>query len=409
MRVAILGASRYNVPALAAVREAGFFVLAIDGNPQAPGLAAADAFAVADIRDADALREAILSSGGVDGIVTLGEAAVRSSVRVCSDLGLPTISAEAALNATSKIRMRRCWDAIAQFSVPWRHVLDEQQALEAADAVGGFPVVVKPDRTHGGSRGVTRADDREQLIRAYHFARSSGFSEDVIVEKFIDSESEHSTEVLIHDGAVSMLCIGQKIKTHAPYRVDLSVRYPSMLDRRQEALVADMCRQAVMAIGLTRGVAHIELAWSHDGPRLLELGARCGGGHTPLLARHSSGVDELAEVCRIACGRPPELFQPIHRRGAEYRFLAFPAGIIEEAIVPAEVLAHPHVVDAAILGAPGSEVREVRTGADRAGFVVTTGENLEEAVRAADWASARVAIRYADGATHGAFPVGDRA
>lgn len=407
MRVAILGASRYNVPALAAVRKAGFFVLAIDGNPLAPGLAVANASAVADIRDSDAVREAVLANGGVEGIVTLGEAGVRSSVQVCSDLGLPGISADAALNATSKIRMRTCWDAIPELSVRWRHVRNENEALDAAETVGGFPVVVKPDRTHGGSRGVTRADDREQLVRAYSLARGSGFSEDVIVEKFIESESEHSTEVLIHDGAVSMLCIGQKIKTRAPYRVDLSVRYPSALDDSQQMHVAEMCRQAVAAIGLTRGVAHIELAWTEDGPRLLELGARCGGGHTPLLARHASGVDELAEVCRMACGRQPEAFRPTHRRGAEYRFLSFPSGVIEEAILPAEVLAHPNVIDAAILGAAGSFIREVQTGADRAAFIATSGEDREEAVRIADWASGKLAIRYTDGSLRGAIPLAD--
>lgn len=391
MRVAVLGASRYNVPVLAAIREAGFSVLAIDGNPAAPGLAVADASAVADIRDAAALRTAIESAGSVDGIVTLGEAAVRSTAQVCRELGLPSISEEAAFRATSKAAMRRAWDAIPRYNVPWRAVQTEEDAIAAA---GRFPVIVKPDRTHGGSRGVTRADDRAQLAAAFAYAQSSGMSGDVIVEQFIESVSEHSAEVLIHEGETSVLCSGTKIKTRAPYRVDLSVRYPSEIDDR---VVNDMCARAIDAIGLTTGVAHIEFAWTPDGPRLLELGARCGGGHTPLLARHVSGVDEIVEACRLACGEPPRQLRPTYRRGGEYRFLAFSPGVIDEAIVPDDVREHPLVCDAEILGAKGAALRDVQTGADRAGFVVTFGETRDEAVEVADWAMGRMAVRYEDG------------
>jgi len=389
-RVLVLGASRFNVPVIRAIREAGFFTVVADGNATAPALREGDATVVADIRDADAVRAAA-EQHRVDGIVTLGEAGVRSTASACVALGLPTISFEAAINATSKVNMRRCWDAIPQFSVPWRLVHDAAEALAAAEAIGGFPVIVKPDRTHGGSRGVMRANDRQQLAEAFAFAHGSGFSDDVIVEKFIESRSEHSAEVLIYDGNVSVIAVGEKVKTRGAYRVDLSVQYPADVE------VDGMCAAAVRALGLTRGAAHIEFAMTDGGPLLLELGARSGGGHTPLLARHVSGVDEIAEICRIACGIAPERFAPIARRGGDFRFLTFPAGTLAEGIIPEEVRAHPNVLDVDLLVAPGGALRDVQTGADRAGFVVTVGETREDAVRTADWATSRIRVRYADG------------
>ncbi|HEV3484385.1 MAG TPA: hypothetical protein VG106_03185, partial [Vicinamibacterales bacterium] len=173
-----------------------------------------------------------------------------------------------------------------------------------------------------------------------------------------------------------------------------SVRYPSQID---EDAVREMCARAVAAVGLTTGVAHIEFAMTTEGPRLLELGARCGGGHTPLLARHVSGVDEIAEVCRMACGQPPRNVEPAQRRGGEYRFLAFPPGVLQEAIVPEEVRREPRLCDAEVLGDAGTQLRDVRTGADRAGFVVTFGEDRDEAIAVADWAASRIAVRYDDG------------
>ncbi|HWW62881.1 MAG TPA: ATP-grasp domain-containing protein [Thermoanaerobaculia bacterium] len=392
-RVAILGASRYNSPVIAHIGAIGFETLVIDGNASAHGFAFAHAHAVADIRDPQSLRAAIDAHGRVDGIVTLGEPGVRPAARVCAELGLPTISEDAAHIVTSKIAMRRAWDAIPQFSVHWRAVRTEDEALEAAEVLG-YPVVVKPDRTHGGSRGVTRADDRLQLVKAFAFAKTSGFSEDVIVEQFLVSISEHSAEVLVENGRATVIAIGEKVKTPPPYRVDLSVRYPATLD------VDEMCKRAVDAVGITIGAAHIEFARTREGPRLLELGARCGGGHTPLIARHVSGVDEIAEVCRLACGLTPRATRAA-ARGADYRFLAFPPGVYASSTIPAEVRDHPDVCDVDLTLQPGGEIRNVRAGGDRAGFVVTFGDTREDAVRLADWASEQIRVTYADGSVRG--------
>jgi biotin carboxylase len=395
-RVLVLGASRYNVLVVRAIREGGFFTVVADGNDAAPGLRAGDAAVIADIRDAAAVRE-IARAQRVDGIVPLGEAGVRAASRASEDLGLPTITTEAAWNATSKVNMRRCWDAIPEYSVPWQLVREDDRGEAAVEAVGGYPVIVKPDRTHGGSRGVSRADDGVQLEAAIELARGSGMTREVLVEKFITSLSEHSAEVLIHGGEVAVVAVGEKVKTRGRFRVDLSVRYPADVDVQQ------MCSRAVETLGLTRGPAHIEFAITERGPMLIELGARAGGGHTPLLARHVSGVDEAVAICRMATGQDPGPLRPVFRRGAEYRFLTFPPGTLAEAIIPEEVRAHPAVVDVDILVPPGGTLRDVQTGSDRAGFVVTIGETRDEAVRVADWAAGEIRVRYADGEVRRAF------
>jgi biotin carboxylase len=219
----------------------------------------------------------------------------------------------------------------------------------------------------------------------------------VLVEKFITSFSEHSAEVLIHGGEVAVVAVGEKVKTRGRFRVDLSVRYPAEVDVQQ------MCSRAVETLGLTRGPAHIEFAITERGPVLIELGARAGGGHTPLLARHVSGVDEAVAICRMATGQDPGPLRPVFRRGAEYRFLTFPPGTLAEAIIPEEVRAHPAVVDVDILVPPGGTLRDVQTGSDRAGFVVTIGETRDDAVRVADWAAGEIRVRYADGEVRRAF------
>jgi SAM-dependent methyltransferase len=158
-----------------------------------------------------------------------------------------------------------------------------------------------------------------------------------------------------------------------------------------------MCAQATNALGLNQGVAHVEFAWTSNGPVLFELGARCGGGLTPQLAHHVSGVNEFVETCRMACGFAPEAFRPTARLGADYRFIIPPPGEISEAQLPENVRSHPQVLDAEVTVRPGETILPLQTTSDRAGFLAVIGEDRPAARRAADWACEQVILTYADG------------
>lgn len=406
-RILMLGGNRYNVRSIEAARAAGFFTLAADRNPQAPGLAAADIGAAIDLFDYDGLLAFIEDVGGIDGVVSMAEAGVRPMAHLSRRLGLASISEEAAANATSKARMRECW-AASPYSVNFRVVNTETEALQAAAALGGFPLLLKPDHSFGGSRGVSRVNNAEEMPAAFAFAQSGGLAgSSVVVEQFIDGLTEHSAEVLIWEGRASVLCIGQKVKSPPPYRVDVSVQYPAQLTPAQEAEAAAMCQMAVSALGLTQGVAHVEFAFTLDGPRLFELGARPGGGHTAQIAQHVSGVDEFEAYCRMACGIPPEQFTPLARRGADYRFLVYPPGIMTGFNIPDAVKTHPNILDADITFAPGQVIQSLRTTSERAGFAVTQGDTFDEAVSLADWACEQVTVEYDDGQKASAYSLTD--
>jgi len=150
---------------------------------------------------------------------------------------------------------------------------------------------------------------------------------------------------------------------------------------------------------LTQGVAHVEFAFTDRGPVLFELGARCGGGHTPQIANHVSGVNEFVEACRMAFGMTPNQFHPTRRAGADYRFLVFATGIVKEVTIPETLRGDRNIVDVGVTLRPGDTIRSLRSTVERAGFVVSIGETLEEAVERADDACRQISIRYADGTT----------
>ena len=171
--------------------------------------------------------------------------------------------------------------------------------------------------------------------------------------------------------------------------------------------MADMCHEAVTALGLTQGIAHVEFAYTASGPVLFELGARCGGGHTPQIAHHVSGVNEFIESCRMACGMEPCQFRPSTPQGADYRFLIFPPGKLSKVTIPPEVTSQRNILDVDVTLRQGDEIQPLRTTSERAGFVVTRGTSREEAVDLADWASRLITVGYEDGAAAHAYVPAD--
>lgn len=391
-RLLILSSNRYNLPSIRHAKAMGFTVLLADRNPHSAGFPLADVALNIDLFAYDELLAALEKHGGVDGIVTTTEAGVRPMAELSQRLGLPNITPQAAMNATSKAAMRTAW-ADTPYSVPFRVVSTLAEAEVAVLAVG-LPCLLKPDKSFGGSRGVSRIDSLEQVAEAFAFAQEGGLLDSqVVIEAFVLG-SEHSTEVLIYDGKATVLCVGEKVKSPYPYRVDVSVQYPANMSAIAYERVQDMAQRATQALGLTQGVAHIEFALHDDIPTLFELGARCGGGHTPQIAHHVSGVDAFGAFCRMACGLAPEALQPVRQLGADYRFLIYSAGVIADIEIPDDVRHHTGVYDVDMTVQKGDKLRPLRTTADRAGFAVCFGQTRQEAVTLADWVQSQVTIHY---------------
>ena len=127
-----------------------------------------------------------------------------------------------------------------------------------------------------------------------------------------------------------------------------------------------------------------------DGPRVIEVAARLGGGHDAELVQAAVGVDLNGLALDAALGI--ELVLPCPRPragGAVTRFLVAPGGVLERVEVPAGLAAR-------IYREPGYAFTQLRRGADRAGAVLVVADSRAEAVAQADAAANRVRFVTAD-------------
>src|SRR5207247_224482 len=111
-----------------------------------------------------------------------------------------------------------------------------------------------------------------------------------------------------------------------------------------------------------------------DGPQVIEVAARLGGGHDAELVQAVLGVDLNGLALDAALGN--ELVMAQHEPqvgGAVTRFLVAPPGALER-------VESPDGTEARIYREPGYVFTPLRRGSDRAGAVLVVGDSREDAV-----------------------------
>ncbi len=396
MRVLVLGASRYYARSIARLRDEGFGTIAVDKDPTAPGLTCADDFAVCDIVNVQGVTEVALKYKP-DVVLPLNDFGVPTAALVSRNLGLPSISVDAADAATNKEKMRRIWSSHGLPCPHYRVERDRDRIRRAVREIG-LPVILKPAHgIGGGSRGVVVVREMRDLDEAIEVSQSYYEDKATIVEQFIPGISEHSAEFVVVDGEPRLITVGDKQKTPLPYRVDKSVIYPSSLPASAMEQIQSIGSKSITSLGIDRGTAHLEFSWNGESLTLFELGARCGGGATPEpIVRYLTGIDLIVEQVKSLAGLSPIVASAAEDRACVYRFLTPEPGVVTSVSGWHEIMNDSRVLDAHLGLEVGAHIRPVRTGIDRVGFLVVGGKLRNETLALTDQLESRLRVSYED-------------
>jgi biotin carboxylase len=396
--VLFVGAGRHQRRAIAQARARGLHVVAVDRNPNAPGLAEADVAEVVDFSDLDAVIE-VGRRHAVDGVLTISaDRAVPVVAAVAEALGLPGIGTETAYVMTQKIAMRR---VLADAGVPQpefaavRNVHEGYAALERV----GLPAVLKPADS-GGQRGVFRLETADDLERHLHVALAESPTDEAIIEAYVEG-LELNGLVIVREGEAFPLTLSDRLR---PPGIGFGVGwihvYPATIYADQLEEAERVAVHAVHALGLRDGIAFPQLLATDDGRVLvIEVAARIPGGQMADLARHAVGVDLVEIALRQALGEvvPDEVARPRFTQPLAIRFLTaspgpLPTGTVTEIGSLEKVSAFPGVVQADLYLSVGETIRPVRLDGDRRGYVIAIADTNVEALERAEAAAQLVDV-----------------
>jgi biotin carboxylase len=391
--VLFVGAGRHQRRALRRVKELGATVVAVDRNPDAPGLAHADASEVADFGDVGAVAE-VGRRHAVDGVMTFAaDRAVPVVAGAAEALGLPGIGTETAHLMTNKIAMRR---RLADAGVPQprfaalRHIHDVPAAVDAV----GFPAVLKPADS-AGQRGLFLVASVDDIERHLHAALAQSTDEEAILESYHPG-LEVNGLLVARGGEVTVVTLSDRRRpAGVGFGVAVAHIYPSTLFGDALAEVERVGRSTIHALGLRDGIAYPQVIWGDDGvARLIEVAARIPAGQMDSVARYGVGVDLIEIALRQALGEPvpDELVTPRVQQPLAISFLTaepgpLPTGKLVRVDGLDKVLAFPGVVEADLYFQEGETIRPVQVDGDRRGYVIALAATNLEAVERAEAAA----------------------
>jgi biotin carboxylase len=310
--------------------------------------------------------------------------ALAAQLRVA--LKLPGNPPEAVATLTDKLRFRQLQQAIG---LPHPEFAEIDADAAVADSMQNFPLVVKARRLNA-SRGVIRADNRNQLARALKQvrriqARALRVADDLLVERFIPGV-EVALDGVLTQGALRVLAVFDKPDPlDGPCFEETLFITPSRLPAATQRAFAEAIARACVAAGVTEGVIHAEARINAAGVWLLEIAPRGIGGLCGRVLAATLGIDSAEIVLRHAVGLP--LPVQANASAAGVMMIPIPAsGIFLGVDGLAAARNVPHLTGIEITAAPGQLVAPPPEGGGYLGFLFSraaTPQLAEAALRAA--------------------------
>lgn len=313
-------------------------------------------------------------------VVPLLDGVLYAGLAIAEHYGVPYLTRDAV--DTSSINKDLMKDRLhaAGLPSPRYERVDTLDAVHAAIDRFGLPCVIKPS-AFGGSLGVRLIRDRAEAAEAFEYVRAiiertaptfTVKNRAVQVEELCTLTDEVSVEVQTHPGREAVLAVVDKSLGEPPFFAEIGHRVPSRYSGRQD--VRELALAACAALGLDRGLAHVEIRLE-DGaaPVVIEVGSRTAGDGILDLVERVYGFSpyelHLRSYLDLWDGPAPDAAPaPTPAGVAAIAMLKAPPGRIDAVASPSHV--DPAVVGYEVSATPGAVSSPVSANyLDREGYV----------------------------------------
>ena len=384
-KIMVLAAGLLQIDVIEKAKSMGYYVLAVDGNPKAPGFNVADKAICADIVNEETMLK-IARDEHVDGVIhPCSEVSMAVMGRINDELGLSGISREQAICATNKHLMRKAFEKGNAPSPKSILAQDAEDAWSRLQNEFDTDAILKPSR-NSGSRGIAKVSrnmDKGDFIRAYDESLSESRDHSVLIEQFIEGP-EFSIEMIVWQGEIHVLTVTDKKTTGAPHFVELGHNQPSCFSATDVETLKAAAVAGVRALGVNNCACHAEAKLMNGKAYLMEVGARLGGDFISTELTHlSTGIDMVAAAIDVALGVEPDLSAKEEPKGVCIRYFCPKPGKLVS-ILNTEVLNNPHVYLWEIYPKEGDVIPAVTSSLCRSGHVIVTEKTPQKAIELAE-------------------------
>ena len=256
----------------------------------------------------------------------------------------------------------------------------EVENIEQLNDIKGkikFPVIIKP-ASGLGSLHVYRIDDFETLSEKIIEVIDGSFNKKALIETFITGQ-EYGVESFVYNGKVFVLGIMKKNMTPLPYRSELGHIIPSELPEEIENKIKNVVTNLIMTLKINAGAVNMDLILSEDNEVfIIDVGARMGGNAiTSHIIPLSKGIDHVGNVIKYSMGDNNIELEPKFNKCVVTRILDLDEGTIKK-LPDFSKYYDNEVVEIYFEKAVGDKIEKYISDAQRCGFLVVQGEDIEK-------------------------------
>ncbi|MEV6599812.1 ATP-grasp domain-containing protein [Actinoplanes sp. NPDC051346] len=297
----------------------------------------------------------VRASGTPHGVVCIGDRHLPYAAALAEELGVPFHPAHAIAVLRDKRVAREHYEALDIRSPRWSPADDVNDALALLDAVDG-PIVLKNVKGSGSLDVLLCRTPAE--VREHHATladRQRYLGGDLMAEQFVTGPL-YSIETVVDHGRAVTLGITDRQLGPRPHFCEVSYTFPAAVPGADADEMVGAVEACAKHFGLTHGFLHSEFVLTAEGPVLVEVNARLGGGLLALMMNDCLTVSCWELLCRGALGeRLPDV---AHNGLYASTVTVYPAESGVVATLPDRDAAgrSPFVTDVVWNAGPGDEV-----------------------------------------------------
>lgn len=247
-KILLMGSGELGKEFTIAAQRKGQYVVACDRYAEAPAMQVADEFEVFDMLDAEALM-AVVERHKPDLIVPEIEAIRTEALYECEKMGIQVTPSARAVNFTMNRKAIRDLAAkeLNLKTAKYLYATTFEELTAAAEVIG-FPCIIKPLMSSSG-KGQSMAKTAADLAHSWEYgiSGSRGDIKELIVEEFINFDSEITLLTVTQNGAPTLFCapIGH-VQKGGDYRESFQ---PAPISAEHLAEAQEMARKVTESLG----------------------------------------------------------------------------------------------------------------------------------------------------------------
>lgn len=302
-KILVPGAGYGQEPVIKKAKELGFHVIVVSPQGDYPGLKYADKHYTEDVRNKEKLLK-IAQDEKIDGIVSdQNDIPVETIGYIVDNLNLTGNSYKVSKVFSRKHLMRKKCSELGVPAISFFNVKSIESAIIAANKIG-YPVIIKPVDNQS-SKGVFKANSDDELNKFFDQSISFSFTNEVIVEQFING-TEFCVEGLAINGEYkNLLMLERTYFQNIDIFVPSMVTSPVSLSLENQEQLLDLNHKICTGFGIENGLTHAEYLLNEEDNQfyLVEVAARGGGVFiSSHLISYACGFDTSELLVRMALG-----------------------------------------------------------------------------------------------------------